>query len=188
MQGPTAWSSRRKPTWPSRPSGSNPTTAPAPSPSLSNSIPQLLRAIPSRFGPTLALPVQLRAESSMRPVLVVGTLCWPSELSGLPVPAQPILRNPVELRIPLSDEQLARLEAHRAGHELALELRLRGLAQFNTSTIPVSSGHNPTTILIPRDRWLAVLDQCGFGKRRLIELPPPPPAPDDAWGAVTGQL
>jgi hypothetical protein len=101
-------------------------------------------------------------------VLVGGTLGWPGELSGLAVPAQPILRNPAELRIPLSDDQLARLEARRAGAELILDLRLWGLAQFNAAPIPVTSGYNATTIPIPRERWLVVLAECGFGQRRLI--------------------
>lgn len=88
--------------------------------------PARFRGSRSVFGATFHLPVSLFTfpERSCRPSLFAGALCWADEPDGLAIPLQPLLFNRSELAIPVSDDQLARLDERRAGNEPRFTLHL----------------------------------------------------------------
>jgi hypothetical protein len=152
-----------------------------------------LRATRSVFGATLHLPVALVAlgrEVTYRPALFAGALCWADEPDGLIIHLQPLLFNSAELTVPISGEHLTRLEHRRLGEELRLSIRLWGTAQEIATGVlhNVRGGHYPAHLAVPRERWLAILRDAGFGERRLLELPAPPQGLANDWTAVAERL
>lgn len=146
------------------------------------------------FGPLVYFSVtQVRDATgpfgTHRPLMLGGSLCWTGETDGLAVPAQPLLLNRNELAVPIADEQMARLEDRRAGGEATLSLQLWGIAEQSASghVEAVMCGTFAQTFSVPRDRWLAVLDQCGFGKRRIVELPAAPVC-GGSWDGVSARI
>lgn len=108
----------------------------------------------------------------------------------LAIPLQPLLFNRSELAIPVSDDQLARLDERRAGNEPRFTLHLWGTAQETaTGTLRnVRGGNFPTNVQVPRDQWLVILKACGFGERLLIELPAPPTDLAGDWKTAAASL
>lgn len=154
--------------------------------------PSRFRGSQSVFGATFHLPVSLFTfpERSYRPSLFAGTLCWADEPDGLAIPLQPLLFNRSELAIPVSDDQLARLDVRRAGSEPRFTLYLWGTAQeIATGTVRnVRGGSFPTNVQVPHNQWLVVLKACGFGERQLIELPAPPTDLEGDWRSAAERL
>lgn len=124
-----------------------------------------------------------------RPLILGGSLCWAGETDGLSVPAQPLLLNRNEFVVPIADEQLVRFEDRRAGGEATLSLQLWGIAEQSPSgpVEAVTCGTFAQTFSVPRDCWLEVLDQCGFGKRRIVELPAAPVGAG-SWEGISARL
>jgi hypothetical protein len=93
--------------------------------------------------------------------------------------------------IPVSDDQLARLETRRAGVEPDFAVRLDGLAQREAqgaadrtpdlAVRAVTAGQYAQRLGVSRDAWARILDACGFGLRRMVELPPPPGGLGGKW-------
>lgn len=153
------------------------------------------RGLRSTFGPIFMLPIKRvpnfppPSEPQADPLLVSGSLGLVGEPCGLAIPGQSWLFNQSELAIPISDDQLERLEQKRAGTEPIFELRLQvvGLSKGVPIVLaPVS--YHPVTLTIPRDQWLRVLDAMGHGLRRLIELPAAPKGLGNTWDEVTQHL
>src|SRR5579875_517057 len=123
------------------------------------------------------------------PLWIGGWISWTGENDGLLIPAQPPLLNRSEFAVPLSDDQLTRIEERRSGGGATFTLQLWGVARASSGLVEsVTSGTFAVPFSVPRERWLEVLTQCGFGKRRIIELPPAPVAIADVWSAVSGRL
>jgi hypothetical protein len=141
----------------------------------------------STFGGLLKVPAELSNELHGIPLMIAGTLKLAGEREGLAIPAQTPLVNENTLRIPISDEQIARLEEKRAGNAPTFELLLRGVASLDGSTVIVNSTH-PVNLPVPLEVWLKTLDKLGFGKRRLIELPPIPARDGVTWEAAAIQI
>jgi hypothetical protein len=141
----------------------------------------------STFGGVLKLPVELSQGFPGTPLMLGGWLRMTGEREGLVIPAQSIIMNENTIRIPISDGQIARFEERRAGIEPTFELMLRGLAAQNGS-VSVVSATNAVYLVVPISEWLKVLDQLGFGHRRLIELPPLPIRESSAWEAALNQI
>jgi hypothetical protein len=141
----------------------------------------------STFGGVLKLPVELSRDLPGTPLMLAGTLRLTGETEGLSIPAQTMLVNENTIRIPISDEQLARLEDKRLGKAPMFELFLRGIGTVDGSIVILNS-HHPVNLPVPLEEWLKVLDQLGFGKRRLIELPPAPARAGKTWAAAAAQI
>jgi hypothetical protein len=99
------------------------------------------------------------------------------------------LLNRNEFVVPIADEQLVRFEDRRAGGEAMLSLQLWGIAEQSPSgpVEAVTCGTFAQTFSVPRDRWLEVLDNCGFGKRRIVELPAVPVGAR-SWEGISARL
>jgi hypothetical protein len=121
--------------------------------------------------------------------MIGGSIIWSGEFDGLTVPAQPLLLNRNEFSVPITDEQLSRFEERRAGGDATLTLQLWGIAERAPSgpLEAVTSGTFALPFSVPRDRWIEVLDHCGFGKRRIIELPAAPSV-GGTWEAASARL
>jgi hypothetical protein len=150
------------------------------------------RGLHSTFGPVFMLPIKrvpnfpLPPEPRADPLLVSGSLSLVGEPCGLAIPGQSWLFNQSELAVPITADQLERLEQKRAGMEPIFELRLQVIGFANGVPMALSPiSYHPITLIIPRDQWLRVLDTMGHGLRRLIELPPAPKGLGDGWDEVT---
>lgn len=125
---------------------------------------------------------------------------------GIPIPAQVVAANHTFLHVPVTDVHLLAIEEARNGGAVNLLVRLSGLASVPDPNFGAAGGlpgavaqtdHRPvcevrevyqytgmdgTRVEIPREQWLTVLEQTGFGKRRLVELPEPRlPRGDPHW-------
>lgn len=148
--------------------------------------PQAFLAQRSSLGVVLRIPVMLTPLTSATPLALCGTLGLPNEQCGIPIPEQPFSRHDQYLDVPISDEQIARLERARAGKQLVLEIKLRGLAMISDSLAIVASNFAPP-LTIARDEWLGILEQLNAGRRRLVELPVAPRT-DGPWSRVSEHL
>ena len=125
------------------------------------------------------------------PLFFEGALLWTNEGVGLPVPLQSVRPSgSIALSIPVSDHQLASFENHRAQKEPEFKLLLTAIGQDANGKVRryYHHGGTPANLAIPRDRWLDVLDKCGFGRIRIIELPAPPQADDEEWSRCADLL
>jgi hypothetical protein len=141
----------------------------------------------STFGGVLKLPVEISQGFSGTPLMLAGWLRVAGEAEGLAIPAQSIIMNENSIRIPISDDQIARFEEKRAGAEPTFELMLRGLAGKN-GLVSAVSATSALYLVVPLPEWLKVLDQLGYGRRRLIELPAIPIRDGAAWRAALNQI
>jgi hypothetical protein len=148
---------------------------------------QRFNADRSTFGGVLLLPAELSQGFKGAPQMLAGTLRLTGEREGLTIPAQSMIINENAIRIPISDDQVARLEAKRSGAEPIFELSLRGTGIVDGVTVVLDSSH-PVNLTIPLPRWLKALEGLGFGRRRLIELPPPPTREGALWEAASAQI
>ena len=149
--------------------------------------PQALLAQRTSLGAALRIPAALTpVVHNAHPLTLYGAIGLPNEQGGISIPDQPFGRYDQYLEIPMTDEQLARLERARAGQQLVLEIRLRGLAMIGETPVIVAANYAPS-LTIPRDEWLRVLEQLDGGCRRLIELPAPPRT-DGMWARVSEHL
>jgi hypothetical protein len=144
------------------------------------------------FGAEVRISALLQFDRTQAvPISLEGALLWENDSSGLPIPAQSAGRGGTfGLAVPITDAQLATFERRRGQKEPAFQLQLRGVAQ-DTQTGRVR-GYAPMMasmpFTIPRDRWADVLDACGYGRIRIVELPPPPDRQDAAWAAIARRL
>ena len=118
-------------------------------------------------------------------------MLWANDGVGLAIPMQSLRTGGTALWIPVSDHQLAAFEQCRAQKEPEFQLRLTAIAQDPADgKVRRYSFHGGATanLSIPRDRWLFVLDQCGFGRIRIIELPAPPQTDDKEWSRCADLL
>jgi len=155
------------------------------------------------FGPFLRLQLYWPYDANIPPhraLAVQGALLWggdPEGSGGLAIPLQAVTPNGPVL-IPVSDDQLARLEERRAGVEPDFAVRLDGLAQRegqggadrtpDLAVRAVTAGHHPQRLGVSRDQWARTLDACGFGLRRMVELPPPPGGLGGKWDEAAASL
>ena len=146
-----------------------------------------LNADRSTFGGIIKLPVEMSHELKRTPLMLSGALRFAGEQEGLAIPAQTPLVNENTLRIPISDEQLQRLEDKRAGGAPMFDLTLRGIGTVNNEVVILNCTH-PLNLPIPIEEWIKVLDQLGFGKHRLIELPPVPKRNEKVWNEAAVQI
>jgi len=82
-------------------------------------IPTRIRGQRSTVGPVLQLPLEAVHERSAKIMMLYGVLKLAGENEGITIPAQSFVINDTQLRIPMTDEELARIETHRAGKEIA---------------------------------------------------------------------
>jgi hypothetical protein len=141
----------------------------------------------STFGGVILLPAELSQGFKGAPLMLAGTLRLTGEREGLAIPAQSMIINENTIRIPISDDQVSRLEEKRSGAEPIFELSLRGTGILDGVAVVLNSAH-PVNLTIPLPRWLKALEGLGFGRRRLIELPPPPTRPGAQWEAALAQI
>jgi hypothetical protein len=141
----------------------------------------------STFGGVLLLPAELSQGFKGTPLMLAGTLRLAGEREGLAIPAQSVIMNENTLRIPISDDQVARLEEKRSGAEPIFELSLRGTGIVDGVAAVLNSSH-PVCLTVPLPRWIKALEGLGFGRRRLIELPPPPTRDGALWEAASAQI
>ena len=144
----------------------------------------------SSFGSTLWLPASMNSIDGAKLMAIGGWLRFPNENDGLAIPMQPLTRNEPFLRVPILDEQLARLERKRAGQVLMLDVVLRGTGFYGAAgAVPVTFSANfQPTIVVQRDEWLKVLTMLGAGQRRLIELPAAPRDRGGLWDKASKQI
>ncbi len=142
------------------------------------------------LGTSIQLPLEpVRALVGV-PLLVWGTLSWNSEHEGIAIPAQSVSRMtiPAMLSIPITDEQITRIETKRAGGPALFDLRLKSLVLVDGNVASCTSDNFPTLIVIPLDEWIKILAMLGYGERRLIELPPAPAAKSAEWRDALKQI
>ncbi|HWT06287.1 MAG TPA: hypothetical protein VN224_11065, partial [Xanthomonadales bacterium] len=125
------------------------------------------------------------------PLLFFGSLAWASETDGLTIPPQPIRGGHSGLAVPITDAQMAAIENARNGGDPWFSLRLRVVAQNGKGEVRQYGGlggaeSHPYSV--PVEVWHKALDACGFGRVRIIELPPPPEANNDEWRAAADAL
>lgn len=142
-------------------------------------------------GGLLQLPFASVPSEGQRPpfevVLISGFLCWGNEPSGLLVPAQAVVYGMQYLDVPITDEQIERLERLRDGGDALFALQVRALVRIPDGVVAANLTH-ATQYTIPREKWLALLEQLGFGKRRLIELPSVPTGLGGKWDEASSLL
>lgn len=152
--------------------------------------PDRLLGTRSAFGSTLWFPAKIVSTSSSRLMALGGWLRFANEGDGLAIPLQPLTSNEPFLRVPITDEQIARLEHKRAGQVLMLEIILRGTGFYGTAgAAPATfSATFQPPINVQRDAWVKVLAAIGAGQRRLIELPAPPRDRGGLWDKASKQI
>lgn len=151
-------------------------------------IPKRIRGQRSTVGPVLQLPLEAARERSAKIMMLYGILKLPGQGEGVTIPAQSFLVNDSQLRIPMTDEELARIEAHRAGKEVGFELWLRGWVMLENQLIALASNNQGVYLSIPREDWIRLLGECGYGTRRLIELPPAPGRDQQKWDEASALI
>ena len=144
-------------------------------------------AVRSALGQALRVPARLTDDSRAKNILACGTLSWSGEQEGISVPAQPLVFNHSSLLVPVSDEQIAQIEAKRAGNPAIFELRIQAIGSVDGNSA-ILIGQQPAVMTLGRDAWLTALGALGWGKRRLIELPAFPIGRDPAWDEVGKRL
>jgi len=151
-------------------------------------IPRRIRGQRSTVGPVLQLPLEAVHERSAKIMMLYGVLKLAGENEGITIPAQSFVINDTQLRIPMTDEEFARIETHRAGKEIAFELWLRGWGTLENQLIALASNNQGVHLAIPREDWIRVLGECGYGTRRLIELPPAPSRDQQKWDEASALI
>jgi hypothetical protein len=144
----------------------------------------------SAFGSTIWFPAKIVSATSTKLMAIGGWLRFANENDGLQIPMQPLTFNEPFLRVPISDEQIARLERKRGGQILMLEIVLRGTGFYGTAgaaPATFTASYQPP-INVQRDAWLKVLEALGAGQRRLIELPAPPHDRGGFWEKASKQI
>lgn len=133
------------------------------------------------------VPVERDNRFQGTPLLVSGQLRWSGEPDGLMIPTQPLPANRPFLVVPITDEQIARIESKRAGGQATFDLALSAIGIVSNSTWILSPSFAPP-VVVPRDDWLKVLEQLGAGSRRIVELPAPPQAQGPKWADASGRI
>jgi hypothetical protein len=131
------------------------------------------------FGASLLIGVFPPYEQPSKdvPLLFYGSLSWASEFDGLQIPAQPVRGGTSALVVPISDSQITAIERVRKTGEPTFSLRLQVVAQNEQGEVRHYGGvggQDAYDYTVPRDRWHDALDACGYGRIRIVELPPPP--------------
>ncbi len=142
---------------------------------------QNIRGNRDAFGATIGIPLQILPESREQPRLWEGELRWGTQGSGLRIPLQVVGLGTSQVIAPISDQQVASLEAWRRAQEpvFGLQLRAVGASRSDNSPAFYTSSFVPA-LTVPRDTWKRVLDNFGTSPFRIIELPAPPAA-NETW-------
>jgi hypothetical protein len=144
----------------------------------------------TEFGPRLLFNARMEFVPGLplqRLLGIQGAFMWADALDGLRIPYQaPALNAPIV--IPISDDQLARFEEIRGGREPRFTLRLEAVAQPQGGGEVRILGSQPRRLELSRDAWAVILDRCGFGLRRIVELPPPPGGLGGTWDDASRSL
>jgi hypothetical protein len=142
--------------------------------------PAQMRGARTTFGAELYIAGVFKLRSG-RPLAMSGVLAWETENGyGLQIPLQPVGGGSVTVTVPISDRQLGRVEARRAGGEPRFQLAINVLGTRANGETAMYKPWGPQNYTIPRDRWKDILAGAGYGKIHIIELPVPPDA-CDAW-------
>jgi hypothetical protein len=149
--------------------------------------PQRFAGIRSTTGAILYVPVEAAHGHPARILMLSGVLTMSGDPDGLMIPAQAFAVNDSGLRVPISDDQLERIEQRRSGAAPLFELTLRGVGSLASETYVLVS-NDRALISVPLEKWIEVLAAVGFGQRRLIELPPPPSRPGADWELCVKQI
>jgi hypothetical protein len=142
------------------------------------------------FGPRLLFNVHTEHVQGLPPqrlLGVQGALLWADGNDGLRIPFQAGRPN-MTVEILLSDEQLGRLEEFRASRPPEFSLRLEALVQAVEGGETRCLSADAQRLSISRDEWAVVLNRCGFGLRRIVELPPPPTGLGGTWDDASKSL
>jgi hypothetical protein len=139
------------------------------------------------LGMSLLIPVRVSVPNTAVPLSVSGTICWANEQSGMYIPSQLFTFHTRYLKVPITDEQVARLEARRAGAQVFLKLELEVVATLEGSIVLLTM-MNQTTFTISQPEWSRILFELGYGSRYLIELPPAPAAANKLWVESSKQI
>lgn len=141
-------------------------------------------------GGVLQFPVSVQPEDCRTEQAVIALEGWlrsghdDGTVLGIHAPLQTISPNYHYLRFPVTQTQLAYIEARRAGGEALLSLTMAGLANVPIGPVPDDQAHSPAaftrpirdngsgvTIMIPQQQWLKALRDMGYGEIRILELP-----------------
>lgn len=141
------------------------------------------------FGARLMISGNLKVVGrKAQPLEMGGILSWETEHgNGLAIPQQPAYGGTTPLVVPISDRQLAGIEAIRASGEAKFGLSLYALARREDGTPAVYKSWGALPYVVPRDRWKDALAGCGYGKIHIVELPVPPEV-KDAWARSAATL
>jgi len=118
------------------------------------------------------------------PLLFFGSLAWAGESHGLPIPPQAIGGGDSALLLPITDAQIAAVENARKAGAPTFSLRLRVIAQNEQGEVRQYGGlggGDAYPYTVPVEVWHNALDACGFGRIRIVELPPPPEPSAGDW-------
>lgn len=147
--------------------------------------PQNVRGTRDAFGAAIGIPLQILPESREQPRLWEGELRWGNQGTGLHIPMQVVGLGTSQLIAPISDQQIASLEAWRRAQEPSFGIHLRAIGNSRTdgSTNFFTSYFVPT-LMVPRDTWKRALEGLGTAPFRIVELPAAPKA-SDAWARAS---
>lgn len=154
--------------------------------SVKCNLPGRVRGQRSSVGSVLWLPLEAPGDSAAKVMMLHGVLKLPNQNEGITIPMQTYMNS--TLRIPVTDEQFARIETYRQGGPISFELWLTGLGTLNGETIILATNTQGVPLQVPREDWLRVLGECGYGTRRLIELPPIPTRDQQSWGDAVARI
>ncbi len=155
--------------------------------------PAQFRGWRSAFGAHLQIHGLLEYDrTKVVPLEIAGTLAWHTDATfGLHVPAQPVGNGgSIALALPISDAQLASIEARRAGGEANLVMNLTALGRraLDGAATSFRMAGSPTPYIVPRDRWAEAIAACGVGRIRIVELLVPTESVSDAWSRSAEML
>jgi hypothetical protein len=143
------------------------------------------------LGPALLIGTVPSAQpAKITPLVFSGWLFWGNENHGLLIPPQPLRGGHGTLAVPVTDLQLAAIERSRKESEPFFSLSLHMTAQTEDKSVLLLGGHEgrPADLYpISGDVWRRALDACGYGRIRIVELPPAPMVDGD-WAAAADAL
>lgn len=154
--------------------------------SVKCNIPGRVRGQRSTVGPVFWLPIEAPLGYTAKIIMLYGILKLPAQNEGITIPMQPFMNS--TLRIPMTDEEFTRIESHRQGGPISFELWLMGLGILDGETITLAANTQGVPLQFPREDWLRVLTECGYGTRRLIELPPAPVRDKSKWEDAAARI
>ena len=154
--------------------------------SVKCNLPGRVRGQRSTVGPVVLLPLEVPGGYSAKIIALHGILKLTTQNEGITIPMQTFMSG--VLRIPMTDGDFTRIESHREGGPIGFELSLSGLGTLGGETIVLATNAQGVLLQVPREDWLRVLSECGYGVRRLIELPPAPTREKEKWADAASRI